>query len=94
MSFEFEDSRGILINRSGVTERPALISFLIKHRLVSSESTANKILFWISMIILFVSLSLIAWFTYENLGQKQVTYKLSKDVLIKLPQDTQQSVFQ
>ena len=46
------------------------------------------------MIILFVSLSLIAWFTYENLGQKQVTYKLSKDVLIKLPQDTQQSVFQ
>lgn len=94
MSFEFEDSRGILINRSAVAERPALVSFLIKHRLVSSESTANKILFWISMIILFVSLSLITWFTYENLGQKQVTYKLSKDVLIKLPQDTQQSVFQ
>jgi hypothetical protein len=88
-SLEFEDQNSSLSNRQFQYQNSIQSqSFLVKHHIVKSENSANKIMLVILVIIL-ISTIISIWKIYKNNKPKEIRYNLSSDVIKRLPIEAQ-----
>lgn len=93
-SLEFEDQNSGLSNRQFQYQNSIQNqSFLVKHHIVKSENSANKIMIILLATIL-IATSISIWNIYKNNQPKEIKYNLSSNIIKKLPADTQAKIIE
>lgn len=91
-SLEFEDQNSSLSNRQFQYQNSIQgQSFLVKHHIVKSENTANKIML-VMLVMVLISTIVSIWKIYKNNQPKEIKYNLSSDVIKRLPIDIQSKI--
>ena len=93
MLFEFEDQNNSRIkNNAYQSKYSPLTFFLIRHKIVKKESTANILLLIMSGILIVASIGLSIFYVKKDSSKSNSQYKLSKEVLSKLPIEIQKKI--
>lgn len=90
MPLNFEDQQIQRPRYEKETNRPSWLKrFVMRIGLAKTEERANQVLLLLAICLFLISLIIFFVYMKKNTSEQKVTYKFSKDLIKKLPQNIQ-----